>query len=73
MKASREDFFRTLAEEAEKPFDPMELVYPKEIPLFEKYDDFLPAELVKKGFAYGILSMTEMKERIKDWNGNIAK
>lgn len=73
MKASREDFFRTLAEEAEKPFDPMELVYPKEIPLFEKYDDFLPAELVKKGFAYGILSMTEMKERIKNWNGNIAK
>ena len=72
MKASREDFFRTLAEEAEKPFDPMELVYPKEIPLFEKYDDFLPAELVKKGFAYGILSMTEMKERINDWNGNIA-
>lgn len=72
MKASREDFFRTLAEEAEKPFDPMELVYPKEIPLFEKYDDFLPAELVKKGFAYGILSITEMKERIKDWNGNIA-
>ena len=72
MKASREDFFRTLAEEAEKPFDPMELVYPKEIPLFEKFDDFLPAELVKKGFAYGILSMTEMKERIKDWNGNIA-
>lgn len=72
MKASREDFFRTLAEESEKPFDPMELVYPKEIPLFEKYDDFLPAELVKKGFAYGILSMTEMKERIKDWNGNIA-
>lgn len=73
MKASREDFFRTLAEEAEKPFDPMELVYPKEIPLFEKYDDFLPAELVKKSFAYGILSMTEMKERIKNWNGNIAK
>lgn len=73
MKASREDFFRTLAEEAEKPFDPMELVYPKEIPLFEKYDDFLPAELVKKGFAYGILSMAEMKERIKNWNGNIAK
>lgn len=73
MKASREDFFRTLAEEAEKPFDPIELVYPKEIPLFEKYDDFLPAELVKKGFAYGILSITEMKERIKNWNGNIAK
>ena len=73
MKASKEDFFRILSEEAEKDIDPMELVYPKEIPLFEKYDDFLPAELVKKGFAYGILGIDEMRKRIKNWNGNIAK
>ena len=67
MQADRDTFFRVLAEEAEKPFDPLELVYPKEIPLFEKYDEFLPAQLVKKGFAYGILGITEMKERIKAW------
>ena len=37
-----------LAEEIRKPIDPMELVYPKELPLFDKYDEYLPEELVKK-------------------------
>ncbi len=67
MKASREEFFRVLREEAEKEFDPMELVYPGEIPYFEKYDEFVPEELVKKGFAYGILDIEGMKERIRSW------
>lgn len=67
MKADKAEFFRVLAEEAEKPFDPMDLVYPNEIPLFEKYDQYVPAELVRKGFAYGILAVDEMKSRIRDW------
>ncbi len=67
MKAGREEFFRVLAEEEKKPLDPMELVYPDEVPLFEKYDEFLPAELVRKGFAYGILNIEEMKMRIRSW------
>ena len=37
----------------------MELLYPKEEPLFEKYDEFLPVELVRKGFAYGILQFVQ--------------
>ena len=57
-----------LAEMEKQPLDPMELVYPGEVPLFEKYDEFLPAELVKKGFAYGILGIDEMKMRIRSWN-----
>ena len=36
MKADEETFFRVLAEEIRKPIDPMELVYPKELPLFDK-------------------------------------
>ena len=68
MKASKEEFFRVLREEAEKEFDPMELVYPKETPYFEKYDEFVPDELVKKGFAYGILDMEGMKKRVLSWN-----
>lgn len=68
MKASREEFFRILGEEERKTLDPMELVYPGEVPLFEKYDEFLPEELVKKGFAYGILGIDEMKARIRNWN-----
>ncbi|WP_455529250.1 hypothetical protein [Ruminococcus sp.] len=45
----------------------MELVYDKEVPLFEKYDEFVPPELIRKGFAYGILGIPEMKERILSW------
>ncbi|MBQ6182151.1 MAG: DEAD/DEAH box helicase [Ruminococcus sp.] len=67
MKVSPEEFFNILAEEAEIPFDPLELVYPGEVPVFEKYDEYLPEELVKKGFAYGILGIDEMKGRIRQW------
>lgn len=68
MKASKEEFFRVLAEEEQKPLDPMELVYPKEVPVFEKYDEYVPAELVRKGFAFGILDIEEMKTRIRSWS-----
>lgn len=71
MKVSPEEFFRILAKEAEIEFDPLDLVYAGEIPLFEKYDEFLPAELVKKGFAYGILGIDEMKNRVREWKNFI--
>lgn len=73
MKADRQTFYRVLREQSELGFDPMELVYPDEIPLFEKYDEYVPAELVRKGFAYGILAIDEMKARIRNWNGSIVK
>lgn len=68
MKATREEFFRVLAETAKQPIDPLELVYPGEVPLFEKYDEFVPPELIKKGFAYGILDINGMKNRISEWD-----
>ena len=67
MKVTPEEFFSILAEEARKEFDPMDLVYPGEVPVFEKYDEFIPEILVKKGFAYGILGIDEMKECILSW------
>ncbi len=67
MKATREQFFKVLKEKEKQPLDPMELVYPGEVPLFEKYDEFVPPELVRKGFAYGILATDEMKARIRGW------
>ncbi len=67
MKAGEEEFFRVLKEEAAKELDAMELVYPKEVPVFEKYDDFVPDELVRKGFAYGVLNTDEMLYRILNW------
>jgi len=68
MKAGPEEFFRILKEEAEKPLDPLELVYPKELPLFDKYDEYLPEELVRKGFALGVLDTREMIETVLGWN-----
>ncbi len=68
MKAKKEDFFKVLSDMEKQPLDPMELIYKGEVPLFEKYDEFLPEELVKKGFAYGILGIDEMKMRIRSWN-----
>lgn len=73
MKVSPEEFFRVLAEEAKIEFDPLELVYAGEVPLFEKYDEFLPVELVKKGFAYGILGIDEMKKRVTEWKNFISE
>ena len=67
MKATKEQFFAVLAEEAAKPLDPMELVYPGEVPVFEKYDEFLPEELVRKGFAYGILDIDTMRKRVLEF------
>ena len=73
MKADAETFYQVTRELAAEDFDPMDLVYPDEIPLFEKYDEYVPAELVRKGFAYGILNLAEMRERILNWNGDISQ
>ena len=67
MQVSEEGFYAILAEEAEKQFDPLELVYPKEVPVFEKYDEYVPEELVQKGFACGVLDIDGMKQRILSW------
>ncbi len=67
MEVGKEEFFEILAEEVEKPFDPMDLIYPREVPVFEKYDEYVPSELVKKGFAYGILDIEEMRMEVRSW------
>ena len=67
MKADESAFFRVLAEEIRKPIDPMELVYPKELPLFDKYDEYLPEELVKRGFALGVLDVDGLREKVLSW------
>lgn len=67
MKGDEDAFFRVLAEEIRKPIDPMELVYPKELPLFDKYDEYLPEELVKKGFALGVLDVDGLREKVLSW------
>ena len=67
MKVDAEAFFRIVAEEIRKPMDPMDLVYPKELPLFDKYDEYLPEELVKKGFALGVLDLEGLRAAVLGW------
>lgn len=67
MRADEDTFWSVLAAEAEADFDPIELVYPSEVPYFNKYDELLPAELVRKGFAEGVLDIEGMRERVREW------
>ena len=67
MQVDAKDFFRIVREEAEMPLDPMELVYPKELPLFDKYDEYVPEELVRKGFAFGVLDVETMRDTVLGW------
>ncbi len=68
MKAEEKTFFRVITEEIQKPIDPLELVYPKELPLFNKYDEYLPEALVRKGFALGVLDLGGLRETILSWS-----
>ncbi len=67
MQVGEEEFYRIVSEEAAKDFDPLELVYPKEVPVFEKYDEYVPEELVRKGFARGVLDTESMTKRVRSW------
>lgn len=64
MDVSEGEFYQILAEEAAKDFDPLDLLYPKEVPVFDKYDEYLPDDLVRKEFAYSVLDLTEMRRAI---------
>lgn len=67
MRADEDTFWSVLETEAEKDFDPLDLVYPGEVPYFDKYDELLPAELVRKGFAEGVLDIEGMRKRVREW------
>lgn len=72
MDTDERGFFRVLSEEIRKQIDPLELVYPKELPLFDKYDEYLPEALVKKGFACGVLDLDGLRETILRWEAERA-
>lgn len=69
MDADEKRFYEVLAQAAKIPFSPMELLYEGEVPYFEKYDLLLPKELIRKGFAYGVLDIEGMLFRVGQWCG----
>ena len=69
MKGDEQLFYDVLAEQATTPFDPLDLVYPDEIPIWEKYDEHVPIELIRKGFAESVLDIDGMLKRVRQWCG----
>ena len=67
MSVSEKEFYKIVCKKACEDIDPLSLVYEKEVPVFEKYDEFVPDELVKKGFACGVLDIEGMKNRVREW------
>ena len=67
MQVDEARFYEIVREEAQAEFDPILLVYDKEVPVFEKHDEYIPEDLVRKGFAYGVLDVEGMRERVLGW------
>ena len=67
MKADPAEFFRVVTDMARQPLNPMDLLYPNEEPYFDKYDEFVPVELLRKGFACGVLDLQGMLTRVRSW------
>ena len=70
MKADEHTFFSIVCAAAEQLEDPMSLLYPAEVPYFEKYDELVPEALIRKGFAEGVLDVRGMKTRVAQWGRN---
>lgn len=64
---AEEEFFTVVADAAEQDFPAIDLVYPGEVPYFDKYDEYVPESLVRKGFAEGVLDIAGMRARVTGW------
>lgn len=62
-----DDLIALLADEVRAGgFDPESLVGSTELPVFEKYDDYVPPELLRRAYAADRLNVAEAEERILD-------
>ena len=49
---------------AHRPIEPLSLIREGECPVFDKYDDFIPAPLLQKAYAYDRLDAEEARQRM---------
>ncbi len=73
MDANAQAFYAAVTQASRELTDPLTLMYPDEIPDFNKYDRFLPPQLVRKGFACGVLDLNGMRERVRQWERFVRK
>jgi ATP-dependent Lhr-like helicase len=66
-KGTPEALLRRLKDKFERAdFDPIELVSPKELPTFEKYDRYVPADLLRIAYSQDRLNTQEAVKRIEE-------
>ena len=63
-KGNEFELFESLAQEAEQGIDAQALIAGGEIPIFEKYDEYIPAELLRRAYATDKLNPGEAGRRI---------
>ncbi len=51
-------------------YDPVNLVSPTELPSFEKYDEYIPAELLRQAYSIDRLNVKEAARRIREIKNN---
>ena len=73
MEADAATFYRAVATAARDLGDPLTLMYPDEVPDFNKYDRFLPPQRVRKGFACGVLDIDGMRARVREWERFVSE
>ena len=73
MDSDAQAFYAAVTQAARELTDPLTLMYPDEIPDFNKYDRFLPPQLVRKGFACGVLDLDGMQARVRQWERFVRK
>lgn len=73
MDSDAQAFYAAVTQAARELTDPLTLMYPDEIPDFNKYDRFLPPQLVRKGFACGVLDLEGMQARVRQWERFVRK
>ena len=64
LDGTREEFLAALARIAEEPIDLEALVAPSELPIFDKFDPFIPGELLRRAYACDRLRADEAEARI---------
>ena len=60
------DFMRVMTEQfGDGTLSPHSLVSPKELPAFDKYDEFIPGDLLRHAYATDRLNVEEATKRIR--------
>ena len=65
-KKSYDELVLLLRDAGRIEFDPESLIYPKEIPVFDKFDEYVPIELLRKHFAHDVLDLSGAQRMLSE-------